>query len=151
EDIVRRVSGRHDDRSARHLGPVGQDDPAQFPALSPKIVDACREEDVDSHRGQRLPPSPDDLWESVRADMRPGIHEDVGRSPVVDQELEHLAHAPPLVCPGVELAIAEGAGPTLAETVVRLRIELAPLRERVEIVTPIPDDLSSLEHDGPNA
>ena len=132
DDLVRGSHhARHHLASEREIG-----DPRREPDLTATVHDGCAE---------RL----HDLWEAIRPDVGMRVDQDIGRRPVAHQHVEHRADGTALRRAGVELAVGEGAGTTLAEAVVVVRVDDSRACDPRDRVTTCADVCSALEHDRP--
>jgi hypothetical protein len=93
-----------------------------------------------AHRGQ-------DLGQPIRADVRAGVDQDVGRRAVQREDLDHVADVAALVGPGVELAVGVGAGAALAEAVVAVGIDAAVLGQALQVPAPRLHQLAAIDDD----
>ena len=75
----------------------------------------------------------DYLRQLVRANMGMCIHQNVCVRTMLDQEFQHFAYVSSFLCGSIEFAARVGAGPTLAETVIRIWIDSTELLNRPQV------------------
>ena len=92
-----------------------------------------------------------DTRQLVCADMRMRISEDIRRGTMLTEHVEYLLDIATLLAAGVELAITIGTCPTLAKTVVALRVNLLRLGNLRQVLLALMHILTTFQHDGAQA
>ncbi len=87
----------------------------------------------------------------VGADMRMRINQDILASAEFNQQVEHFPDVTPFGRAGIELAVGEGAGATLAVAVVGIRIHDPLAGKACHIRLALVDILSTLQHYRPES
>ena len=123
-DVARRVAGGQDHRAAELLPRAGGDTrhlvvvDEQPVHAGAEVHFAAAARDVAAHAFNHA-------GQLVRADVRVSVVEDSGVGAVLAEADEDTLHRAAFLTAGVEFAVGEGARATLAEAVVRLRVDRA--------------------------
>ena len=106
--------------------------PAQPAVLEIEILDPAREPDLPAHLLELAPQGADNQRQAVRPEVGAMLVEDRRLAVAFGQDFQDPQHVGAGIARG-ELAVAEGAGPPLAEEVVAFRVERAPLVEPADV------------------